>query len=792
MPRRDLVAAGALVAAVSLLFADVLTGSAIFYFRDLTTFYLPAKHVVREALLSGEFPYWNPYFAAGQPLAANPEFEVFYPLQWLVLLPDYEFGFALHVIVHVWLAALGMYALLRGVRLGAGSSFFGALALALSGYLLSLINLLPILFCVAWLPLILLFAWRWFEHSRPRDFALASLLLGVQLLVLEPVTIVQGWLLLAALGAAHGWRRRAVRNLAAAVAMVVAGVAVGAVQLFPALDHARDTVRAVGFPIEVAGSWSMPLVRPAELVLPDLLGGREGHGSEYWGRELYPLRGGPFFLSIHAGIATMVLALAAIVARLRGAVLFAGLGALSWLLAAGANTPLFRLLFDAGVFRSIRYPEKFATLFLVPLFIAAALACERLLRGDRRVGRTVVAIAATLTGLFAAAWMAAALPSFPEVFGDFWSLPRGASAHLAATFRSGLFEAAAFSLLLAVIAALAWRLGPSITLILLTVLTVANLAPLAASVAPRMPRRLAEAPPAADVLRRTAGEGRVFHEAAFLQMLGPRSRHFSIGTDVYWLIRNTLFPMTPVRWGMEIVLEDDFDETALRSTNAFREAALQARAAGEGRMLDALLAMSDVQAAVDLIDYAQVAEALRVSPETAEPLVIGRLRSHGRFHFARELVHGTTAEEFSLALRKADPRVPTAFTAAAGLKSAPGRIVREERGWSRAVVNVETDGEAFLVASMTGHRYWRASVDGRRVPIHEVNLTYMGVALPPGAHRVEFRYVNPLVRWSGVLSIVAIALLSAIAMLPQVRPVVPADPHQIGEHPEGVTDDVHA
>src|SRR5471030_2033866 len=149
--RRDWLLVALLVVLASAFFADVLAGVNEFYMRDLTRYYYPTKKILRDIVAHGEFPYWNRYFSAGQPIAANPEHEVFYPLTWLILLPSYDLGFRLHILIHVYIGLLGMYALLRSMDLRSESSFFGALAFGLGGIYLSYINLLPILFCVAWL-----------------------------------------------------------------------------------------------------------------------------------------------------------------------------------------------------------------------------------------------------------------------------------------------------------------------------------------------------------------------------------------------------------------------------------------------------------------------------------------------------------------------------------------------------------------------------------------------------------------------------------------------------------------
>ncbi|HEY6843963.1 MAG TPA: hypothetical protein VI391_07330, partial [Thermoanaerobaculia bacterium] len=153
--KRNLLATALLVLLTLLLFADVVFIGRAFYFRDVTRFYYPTKRVLHDIVASGEFPFWNPTTAAGQPLAANPDYGTFYPGQWMLLLPGFDFWFRLHVVLHFSMAAAGAFVLLRRLTQRIESALFGAIVFGFGGLTLGLSCLLPYLYCLAWLPWIL-------------------------------------------------------------------------------------------------------------------------------------------------------------------------------------------------------------------------------------------------------------------------------------------------------------------------------------------------------------------------------------------------------------------------------------------------------------------------------------------------------------------------------------------------------------------------------------------------------------------------------------------------------------
>jgi uncharacterized membrane protein YfhO len=88
---------------------------------------------------------------------------------------------------------------------------------------------------------------------------------------------------------------------------------------------------------------------------------------------------------------------------------------------------------------------------------------------------------------------------------------------------------------------------------------------------------------------------------------------------------------------------------------------------------------------------------------------------------------------------------------------------------NRAVLDVESFGQGFLVMSVTPHKYWRISVDGRSVPAVITNVGYQGIIITPGRHSVVMAYRNDFVVIGMWISLTAIIVLAAILVFYRPR-----------------------
>ena len=105
-------------------------------------------------------------------------------------------------------------------------------------------------------------------------------------------------------------------------------------------------------------------------------------------------------------------------------------------------------------------------------------------------------------------------------------------------------------------------------------------------------------------------------------------------------------------------------------------------------------------------------------------------------------------------------------TDAAGSGAAPAgtaRIVSYEP--ERVIVEARADRRGLLVLGDTYFPGWKATVDGRSAPVHQVDYVLRGVRVTPGTHTVEFRYEPLSWRIGWILSLLSLpGLILAIVV----------------------------
>ncbi len=741
--RIGIIAAALVFVLVAGLFGRVLWGGETFADRDLAGYYHPAKSLIAPLTRASQgLPLWNPFFASGQPFAANPEHEIFFPLTALFFLLPFEWAFRLQVILPVLAGVACMFLLLRTLRRSRLASIFGGVSWGFGGYLLSTTNLLPILFAASILPLSVTFVLRLLRAPGRAHVAALALTVGVQCLAGEPSTILMTPILAAAAIVA-GWRNRARFGPATVAAGLVLGLAVGAATLLPGAHHARKTQRASGLDLSQSDDWSMPAVRALELLSPNVLGHLEpGNEQAYWGRSLYGRRASPFLFSLYPGLAASLLALAAWRYRVRLLVPWIAVAGFGYLLALGEHFALWRIARLLPVVSAIRFPEKYALLFVFPITVASAYGFDQVVMGARQARQDLVRVLAALAALagLGAGGMALFAQHLPAASP--WQVAVGDAARVAGV---------ALVLLVAL-----WPRWPrSARALAVCAALVIDLVSAGRGVVHTEPVQALATPPASFLpLLNRRNDDLIYHAAEW---------HPSMGS-----VSDAGMPPRPAQWGLAMTLENDFDMTFLRwtdeGTRAFRKAV-----ESDPGLAKPLLQRRGVTAVVQFRAGTHWRDGAAIGPAEQPPLEVAFLRGAQPIVFAVshvEIVHGADGWLSAVRRLRGQAResacVDDASLAGFPEPPSPAEVRLRARTPDSIAMDVQAKGPgpSFLAFNQTWDEGWRLTIDGSPAPLLRAEVSLSGFVVPPGNHRLAIVYRD---RW--VNAGVAISMLAVLGCL---------------------------
>ena len=739
-----------LLALLTVLFFWPLTlqGEVLFWGTPLLQFF-PWRDLAVAEYLSGRLPLWDPYSGFGAPLAANMQSGVFYPLNLFYFALPIERAMTLTVVLHVFLAGLFTYGFGRALGRTTGGAMVAALTFMFSGYVIARAGFLSIVCVVAWLPAVLLGVERALNVNpaatgRDRLRAAVGLAAATAMLLLAGHIQLAYYILVLA-GAYLLWQSVARTGISAATikcaippaAGILLGVAAAAVQLAPAWELARESVRQQGMDYLAATSYSLWPGQLLGAVAPNFFGSQAA--GDWWGP-------GAFWEGvIYAGILPLALMALAIRFRFdRTAAFFCLMGGVGLLLALGRYNPLFEPLFRSapglGLFQA---PARFTLWYTFGLAVLAGAGWDALEAHKDASFRFGAMVTVVGIGLCLAAGM------LTVSGGELGAVPA-----LRATAAGGGWMMAA-GLLLAIRNRLAprWWAAGVLTIIFL------DLFAFGAPLNPTTDARLyhLETSAAASPPQESRFDRYYTTEAAYQESTG---RYFSFKGPFIsdWRVLAGLQKgLTPGLATTERLFEAyNFDPIRLRRATRLQEVA---EASGLPKpLLDAMNVRY-------LPAYDPPPNATPWAPG-GQLMVYQRDLGLPRAYVARATVRVASLEE-ALGVMTApgfDPARVAVVEApddlpARGPGAGSARIV--EYTPSRVTIDVDSGG-GMLVLSDSYYPGWVARVDGRQVTVIPANAAFRGVPLPSGRHRVEFSYEPASVRLGLGVTAAALAVMASL------------------------------
>ncbi|HKV11167.1 MAG TPA: hypothetical protein VJ725_23705 [Thermoanaerobaculia bacterium] len=764
--RRPIAAtAPAALAAVWLLslFAPLLSPGRSLANRDIPLFHLPLRTAFYWLVEVMKVPGWNPWLHGGQPVLSNPNYAAFYPPSWLMFLAGPSWALSLLALLHGALAFAGAWRLARRLGAGPGGAALAGVGYSGSGALLSLLSAFNFFCGLAWLPWVLLFGDQALDgrgSSRLRPVALLGMALALQLLAGEPaVCVISGLALLALAVATAGRRPAAWGRLAAGLALAAV---FAAVQLLPTLGRLADSPRSGGLPPEQATVWSSPPARLVELAFPRFFGdpARDQEGF-YFGWNLHD-RDYPYVASLYPGLLLAVLGLAAILKWPVPRRVAWALAALSGtFLALGRHNPLFEAVREAvPVLSVLRFPEKFAVLLVLALLFAGALGWHWLLE-EREAGRrqsvdfplalagVLLATALTLAGLVHAVPRVAAW--FIRTHGAPGLSPERQAAGLAFLRAESWTAVATAAVVVALLALCRWRRPPRQLLEGLAILLLGiDLWHYGHGLVKTLPASVYVEPP------RLAAPLLPAKSRMYVRPLPPGEPDLfaRVGDPGEALARANIARLEPysgVLWLIPYALHEDYD--LMLTGWARRSLAVLHAERGHPEAELRYLGAWNVGTVLERKPAAAWTAELERDPGAPPSVAVPNPHLLRRYRFVPRAVFHATWEEDVRAARTTGWAVaaeehcvrPDAAPGALGFTEPPRPLSINDQG-GRLRLHYRAVEGAFFVAAVTFDPGWRATLDGETaLEIWPTAAGQIGVALPPGEHRLQLEYEDPLV-----------------------------------------------
>jgi hypothetical protein len=715
---------------------------------------------------TGAVPLWNPMIFGGLPYVATlGHGDVFYPASFIRLLVSADVALGIWFVIHMLLIGIFTYLLLRRMGVTWLGSLVGGLAYQLSGIIVSqagpghdgklaVSTLLPLAFLAIYAAV-----------REKQWWGYGLLAASVGLALLSPHVQMTYYLLLAsglfALYCAFGEpdSEKAgprIGRLAIALAAVLVGFGVAALQLLPFLEYVPHSPRAESFgDFARSASYGIPWDHVPEF----FIAGFSGDTDTYWGSNSIKLH------SEYLGLPVIALAILGFRDQRRRLMWWlAGIGLLFLLISLSSSTPFYRLWWSVMPYvKKTRAPGMAFFVVAMVLAMFAGFGATRLERGEgirhARAWLIAAGVAAlmALGGAFGAmaeslaqdqrAEAAAALGGELRIAGLIGAIALGALGLLVVLRKRGKAPAAALMVGLPLLVGLdLWRDGRHFW-----------------------------------TFRPPAEEG-LYHEDALVQRVRQDKLPFRV-LDLSSMMRppgaypiNVLqghdIPQVLGYFGFEHRYYDDL----LGGQNEWRYLLSSAR-------LWSLLSVRYVITAdtTSLPGYRLIMGP--VVTAAGQPAYLYEAEVHPPY--ARVVPGAMKLEDAQVPPTLADPRLPGFDRVVFLPENAPVGVTQlaklPEPSASRAAVSAWRPGsmtidldpapmaDSYLLVSENWYLDWHATVDGKRADVLRGDNTFITVPVSAGARRVELQFRSATYERGKAISILSLAMIIASFVVPFVK-----------------------
>jgi hypothetical protein len=771
-----------LLIAIIIFFWDSFFAGKVLCLRDPSYLLLNYPQYAGRALSSNEWiPLWNPFLGHGKPYIADMESAFFYPGNWLLYFFSAGRAVVLSYTSTILITGLGMFGLIRSWKFKVIPSVCAAVALMFSTWMLAMIEFRSLAPTFAWGPVEWLVISLLMERLRVREtdgllrnfwwiVALAATL-SMQYLAGYPQMLLYTQVLIGLYIVSRCcWLRDYRGFVLIASYLFLAGVITAGicmVQFLPTWEYLPFTSR--GDSIDPAlNSASFHPKQLLTLIFPYLYG-HPGYPQKYWGETMFEFWVGTCFVGVFPIVAASFAPFCLKKSKSEEneihrflLIFFGTVAALGLMLAAGKYTPLYMFCYKViPGFSHFRWPSKFLLYLLYALIVFFALGMEQLInwKQSRHVPKAVrwlvggwfICFLAGVVGyLFADASFFSMLTG-----GRFISNPENDLATLADFGRGVLFLGLGvllvFGLYISEVGKTAWgwmALG----------VTFLNLWFVSREVQPIMDNDIYELVPKtlhAPFERMQPWQIYSDNQNAGQYFYGNSNRElYQWAKDA--AINSILQPFGLFQEhaiGLNMVRYDAMANLLTRLDPAHRERLAD--------LMNIRYVVGSAQApAVLWMNASKGVQVMERPSAYAKAYLVDRWKGVGKFEEAvLAMMDNSFDPQHEVVIEPQAGQEKPFISTYAGL-DAPGDVQRLRYQWNSVNMTVSAKRQALLVLTDTWFPGWKATVNGKEVPIYLGNGLFRAVPVQPGNNEVVFRYEPRSFIIGLAISLVTLVLLA--------------------------------
>ncbi|OGH34558.1 MAG: hypothetical protein A3B38_00010 [Candidatus Levybacteria bacterium RIFCSPLOWO2_01_FULL_36_13] len=198
----------------------------------------PWKEFAMDQFKKLQFPLWNPYTFSGQPLAANFQSSVYYPLNVFYFLTDAKNAWILIIVSQPFLAGIFMYLAVRSFKITQAPALFASVSFMFSSYFITWLENGNISHSYLLLPLVFWSINKYFDGLKIRYYLILTLSISMSIFAGHPQTLI--YILLAAavfwIFKTFNLKKNRLRKSAIFISSLIISLLIAAIQLVPTID----------------------------------------------------------------------------------------------------------------------------------------------------------------------------------------------------------------------------------------------------------------------------------------------------------------------------------------------------------------------------------------------------------------------------------------------------------------------------------------------------------------------------------------------------------------------------